>query len=104
VFYQSLERLRNSLGFWYSEFSHISFGIRFKVQICPDSLIYLELIFSSIPLLVIITPEPSVRWGHSCSLWKGLKILYILCGFPDSGLVSVSRVLRDRRQSKQNQS
>jgi hypothetical protein len=63
VFYQSLERLRNSLGFWYSEFSHISFGIRFKVQICPDSLIYLELISSSIPLLVIITPEPSVGWG-----------------------------------------
>jgi hypothetical protein len=79
-FYPSLERLRNSLGFWYSEFSHISFGIRFKVQNCPDSLICPELIFSSTPQLsVIIIPEPLVGWGRICSFWKGLKILYHFC-------------------------
>jgi hypothetical protein len=27
-------------------------------------------------LSVIIIPEPLVRWGHICALWKGLQILY----------------------------
>jgi hypothetical protein len=50
-FYPSLERLQNSLGFWYSEFPQNSFGSGLKVQICPDSLIYTELISSSNPNL-----------------------------------------------------
>jgi hypothetical protein len=68
-FYLSLERLQNSLGFWYSEFSHISFAIRHKVHICPDSLICPELISSSNPqLAVIITPELLAGWGRIYSL------------------------------------
>jgi hypothetical protein len=75
--YQSLERLQNSLGFWYSEFSHISFGIRLKVQSYSDSLICLELFSSSTSQLsVIITLEPLIGWGCIYAFWKGLKILY----------------------------
>jgi hypothetical protein len=48
VFYQLLERLQNSLGFWYSMFPHILFGNGVKVPIYPDSSICPEL-----------TPPPS---------------------------------------------
>jgi hypothetical protein len=51
---------------------------------------------------VIITPEPLVGWGHIYAFWKGLKIPYHfhIVHFTDSTPFSVSRVLRDRHQSK----
>jgi hypothetical protein len=42
-FYPPLEKLQNSLGFWYSRLPQIPFGSRLKVQICPDSSIWPEL-------------------------------------------------------------
>jgi hypothetical protein len=43
AFYPPLERLQNSLGFWYSRFPKISFESGLKVQIDPDSSICPEL-------------------------------------------------------------
>jgi hypothetical protein len=43
AFYQPLESLQNSLGFWYSRFPHISFGSGLQVQIGPDSSVCPEL-------------------------------------------------------------
>jgi hypothetical protein len=43
AFYPLLERLHNSIGFWYSWFPHISFGSGLKVQIYPDGSISPEL-------------------------------------------------------------
>jgi hypothetical protein len=53
AFYLPLERLQNSLGFWYSRFPQISFGSGLKVQIDPDSSICPEL-----------TPPPTFS-GHN---------------------------------------
>jgi hypothetical protein len=37
TFYPPLERIQNSLGFWYSRFPQILFLGGLKVQSCPDS-------------------------------------------------------------------
>jgi hypothetical protein len=37
AFYPLLERIQNSLGFWYSRFPQILSASGLKVQICPDS-------------------------------------------------------------------
>jgi hypothetical protein len=74
AFYPPLERMKISLGFWYSRFFQISFRSRLKVQSCLDGLIWPELILPQIS--VAITPEPLVGWGCICASWKGLKIPY----------------------------
>jgi hypothetical protein len=58
AFYPPLERLKISLGFWYSRFFQILFESGPKVQSCPDSLICPEL--TPPQLSVTITPEPLV--------------------------------------------
>jgi hypothetical protein len=39
AFYPPLERIHNSMGFWYSRFPQNLFGSGLKVHSCPDSLI-----------------------------------------------------------------
>jgi hypothetical protein len=74
AFYLPLESLQNSLGFWYSRFFQISFGIGLKVQIDPDSSICPEL-----------TPPPNFSdhssWavGRSVRNWHLPQNLYHFC-------------------------
>jgi hypothetical protein len=65
VFYQPLERLQNSLGFWYSRFPQDPFGSRLKVQICSDSSVWLEL-----------TPPPTFSDHNS---WTVGRMRVYLC-------------------------
>jgi hypothetical protein len=66
-FYPPLERLQNSLGFWYSRFPHISFGSGLKVQIDPDSSICPEL-----------TPPPTFSDHNSRTVGRMRVYLYFL--------------------------
>jgi hypothetical protein len=64
-FYPPLKSLQNSLGFWYSRTLQDSFGSGRKVQICPYSLIYLEL-----------TPSPTFSDHNS---WTVGRMRVYLC-------------------------
>jgi hypothetical protein len=65
AFYPVLERLKISLGFWYSSFFRILFGSGLKVQSCPDSSLCPEL-----------TPPP-IFSGHNS--WTVSRMRMYLC-------------------------
>jgi hypothetical protein len=74
-FYPSLERFKNSLGFWYLRIPQDSLGSGCKVQICPDSSICPEL-----------TPSPTFSDHKS---WTVGRMRVYLC-FLESSKNSLS--------------
>jgi hypothetical protein len=79
VFYPPLERLQNSLGFWYSRFPQNSFESGLKDQICPDSLVCPELTpsptFSNHNLKYIFTqPDLNIRQQRWLELIKDYEL------------------------------